>query len=694
MEVSRNFTETHRQQIQKLFGALDLAGDGLDGARGAWVSGDARAACAELVAYFEKRSLSPGLLWEPRMTAAEHRRSADAALDDVFELQDLTARVPRSADGGLDWNDSGPNQDPEWTRFLNRHDFFRSWLRAWQQSGDECFRAAIGDCLSDWVQSVPPPRLPTFKGTWRGLEAARRATLPWLEVFFCRDPRPALDPEARILMLSSLADHGRILRRWHARRGNHRFTELVALAVLAAAWPEFKRAGAWLGYAADRACRALLHQTYPDGAHVELSNHYHRVVLLEAERLAAVLSSTGRREQQAIVQQRLAAMWAYFAGVTRPDGYGPLNNDGDLEPNAWYLSNAGRRLDHAEAAHPATRGSEEAPASNDPPSRYFAWAGQAIMRNGWSQDSQWARLDMGPHGTNHQHHDHLSIELFAGKRPFLVDPGRYSYQRGRARDYFRGPAGHNLVRVNGTGSVPPPKRANSPLGTTALRQAEYDFFCASARFRRNPLTGRSGCLWRRAVLYLRGRYWIVVDHLTVDGPADVAASWLFHPDCAVAVEADRVFTADSGQSNLAIVPAAPSPWRLTLYEGQKEPEMRGWYSESYNRLQACAQAEYRASIQHPTAFGWILFPSDGSLNPPGAEAPTAEVSHQGLRVSIKVTLPRGAGADRVAMDLGGAGEIQLSPDIRARGPCAVLHSGDNGSRLIGSPSAPEATSTE
>jgi hypothetical protein len=694
MDVSPNFATTQGRRIRKLFAALDLARHGLERVRGAWESGDARAACSELVAYYEKRSLGPGLLWEPRLTAEEHRRAADAALDDVFELQDLTAPVPRNAGGGLDWNDSGPNQDPEWTRFLNRHDIFRSWLRAWQQSGEERYRAAIGDCLRDWVQSVPPPRLPTWKGTWRGLEAARRSTLPWLEVFFCQDPRPALDAEARILMLSSLADHGRVLRRWHARRGNHRFTELVALAVLAAAWPEFRRAAAWLEYAAGGACGTLLRQTYPDGAHVELSNHYHRVVLLEAERLAAVMSATGRPHQHEPVRQRLAAMWAYFAGVTRPDGYGPLNNDGDLEPNAWYLSQAGRALNHAHGPRPAAPGKEVSPPVNGPPSRYFPWAGQAIMRSGFGPDSQWARLDMGPHGTNHQHRDHLSVELFAGGRPFLVDPGRYSYQRGPARDYFRGPTGHNVVLVNGNGSVPPPNRARLPVETTAVSEADYDFFCGSARFRGRPLAGRRGCLWRRAALYLRGRYWIVVDHLTVDGPAEVAASWLFHPDCAVAVEADRVFTDDPGRSNLAVVPTAPSAWRLTLYRGLKEPRMRGWYSESYNRLQACAQAEYRASIRRPTAFAWILFPANGSLHPPGTQAPTAVVSHQGLNVSVTVTLPRGVGEDRVAMNLGGADEIRLGPDIRARGPCAVLHSGGNGSRLIGTPAAPETAPAE
>lgn len=122
--------------------------------------------------------------------------------------------------------------------------------------------------------------------------------------------------------------------------------------------------------------------------------------------------------------------------------------------------------------------------------------------------------------------------------------------------------------------------------------------------------------------------------------------------------------------------------------------MRGWYSESYNRVQACAQAEYRASIRRPTAFGWILFPSKGNFDPLGAEAPSAVVSHEGLKVSITVTLPRGAGEDGVVMDLGGAGEVRLSPQIRARGRGAIPQSGGKGSRPPGNPAAPGTAPAE
>ena len=135
--VSQNFIASHWPRIRRLFSVLDLDRPDLACVREAWLAGKTQTACVELVAYFEGRRLEPSLLWEQRATAEEHRRWADSVLEDEFELQGLNAKVPRRPDRGLDWNNRGPHGDTEWTCFLNRHDFFRSLLRAWQQTGDE-----------------------------------------------------------------------------------------------------------------------------------------------------------------------------------------------------------------------------------------------------------------------------------------------------------------------------------------------------------------------------------------------------------------------------------------------------------------------------------------------------------------------------------------------------------------------------
>ena len=582
----------------------------------------------------------------------------------------------------MDWRHRGPQGDPEWSRFLNRHDFFRSLLRAWRDTGEERYRRGINDLLVDWLDHVPPPHGRTPNPAWRSLEAARRATLPWLEVFFAHESMPALDPAPRLRMLLSVLDHGRILRRRHARFGNHLFTEVVALAVLGAAWPELRAAREWRDYALGRAVRALFHQTYPDGAHVELSNHYHRVVAMEAERLLAVLSRYARREEHARVEERVRAMWEYFAGLTLPDGSGPLNNDGDREPNARYLREAARRHDNPEWLHVASGGAQGT-APPDPPSRFYPWAGQAVMRDGWHSQAQWARFDIGPHGTAHQHADQLSLELSVGRRHFLVDPGRYTYRPGRAREYMRGASGHNVVRIDGRASIEAPWRAHAPSRARTLASPRLDYFCHRAYFPADTPRGRGGARWTRAVIYLRGECWIVLDRLEVSGPSEVTVNWLFHPERRVEVRDGGAYTSDPGAPNLALLPLGAVSWRIRELHGVQGRQWRGWYSDRYNVIAPCTQLEFHAKVRVPTLAGWLLHPLGPSAP---AEIPGIELAEVRPGVA-RIAINRANGhSERVLLAaLDGSSLAGLGPGIDDRTPCVQTESARSGRNSVEHP---------
>ena len=568
----------------------------------------------------------------------------------------------------VDWTGTarGPKGTPNGRVFLNRHDFFRSLLRTWRDTGEERYRRCINDLLVDWLDHVPPPRGRSLNLAWRSLEAARRSTLPWLEVFFAHETTPALDPVPRLRMLLSIRDHARIIRRRHARFGNHLFTEVVALSVLGAAWPELRAAGDWRDYGLKQAVRALFRQTYPDGAHTELSNHYHRVVAMEAERLLAVLSRYGREKEHERVEERIRAMWDYFAGMTLPDGTGPLNNDGDREPNARYLREAALRHDNSEWLHVAS-GCAQGTAPRHPPSRFYPWAGQAVMRDGWGAGAQWARFDMGPHGTAHQHADQLSIELSVGGRHLLVDPGRYTYRPGPAREYMKGASGHNVVRIDGRGSIEAPWRARSASRSPALRTPRLDFFCHRARFPPDLLRGGGGARWTRGVVYLRGRCWIVLDRLEVGGPSDVTVSWLFHPECRVEVRDDGAYTCDPGVPNLALVPLGAVRWHIREYHGERKPEWRGWYSDRYNIIAPSAQLEFHARVCGPALAAWLLHPLAAGA-PSCAPVVTVDEIRPGVaRASIDQD-----GAQVVLAALDGSSVAGLVPGLDGDVPCALV----------------------
>ena len=96
--------------------AFNLSYPGLEAVAAAAHKGDLNTAC-ELIAEYYKTSDSGSWLRVPAPPPSSKRAGGlpDEALDDVFYLSgvDLKTKVPRNADGGLDWYYKGPRDDPE-----------------------------------------------------------------------------------------------------------------------------------------------------------------------------------------------------------------------------------------------------------------------------------------------------------------------------------------------------------------------------------------------------------------------------------------------------------------------------------------------------------------------------------------------------------------------------------------------------
>lgn len=619
------------QTLTALIGALDLNRPGLATIDAQIATGAMRQAAASFLRYAKTRALEPSL--RPAHWGARdlHLRRAQLALSDRFELQDVSHQQPRRPDGGLDWRHRGPNGDPEWSWFLNRHGHFHSLLVAWEHEHDARYLAIIEEQLVDWIHSHPWPGRFSLSAAWRPLEAARRVVYAWLDLCFPSGGDPLLSDDALELLWKSIGEHGELLRHHHTAKGNHLLTEMRALATIALAWPEFSKAPGWLDYAV-RTFEEQLHiQTYPDGAQTELSNHYQRITALEAQQLWDLLAAFDLKQRAPKLGERLTLMWDYFASTMRPDGQGPLNNDGSLDQSLTNLRTLRGSTCSDRVRFIRSFGAEgEAPAPVA--SRYFAWAGQAITRDDWTNPhGRWARFDLGPHGTDHQHADYLNIELTAGRRTLLADPGRFTYKPGAHRDYFAGPAGHNVVRIDGQGTTEPPDKVAHPLPAIAEFAADTQCFAGRAAFPGNSVTGTPGVPWTRVLFYRPGEYWLVIDHIALNRSATVSAGWHFGPTCTVRTNGSSAMTDDTGKSNLLIKPAVPADWRLTLLRGQEHPEPRGWYSRNYNGIEPCTVADYQGPGSGPLTFAWLLLSLD-----PGAAPGAAEIE-QGVQLRCGCT---------------------------------------------------------
>lgn len=518
-------------------------------------------------------------------TASSNRAVADAALEHVFNLQGVTATQPlRDGGAGYDWDWRGPRNDPEWAWFFNRHQWFPALLAAYQETGDARYRDALLDTLDDWILTHPAPGRISFSPAWRPLEAARRLLQSWLPVAEDLQTLDGFTPERAARFRASLADHGDHLMARHAFGGNHLVTEMLALARLAVVMPDLPGAERWLAYALGRLEHAYERQVYPDGAHTELSTHYQRVIALNYQELLDLLRHYDRDDLAEEWAPRVERLWRYVAAVMTPSGGNPLNNDSDREHYRHLLSlHAPGLLDEPRAT------------------THFPWAGQTVFRGG-ADLSHWAFFEAGPRGTDHDHADHLQLNIAVGRTAFLVDNGRYTYQPGPWREFFAGPRGHNVVLLDGRGSDAQARRVSAaPIPERFRREDGFEIAWGDAVFS-TPANARAGD-WRRVVVHAPGAGWVVIDRVVAFGARELTTQWHWAPEAGPVLKDGR-FTVINGDARLALDAPAGGAWRF--WRGAEGAEPRGWFSPRFNARAPAPQTDYAQTLRGPVTNVWVF----------------------------------------------------------------------------------------
>lgn len=548
-----------------------------------------------IVSHFSQRSLPEGMLAiEPPPEG--FRQRADDALQNRFHLQGITATQPQNNAGGLDWNHRGPRKDKEWAWMLNRHHFLMDLYYAWKETGDPLYLEAINNFWLDWVKTNPYPERINFSAPWRPLEASRRIMHSWVELFFALQDHPQFETETRLRILASFREHGDLLHRFPSFwGGNHLMTEKTALTKLAVAFPEFVESAEWLDEGSKAVIEQYQRQTYPDGAYKELTNHYQRVTLLNAQTFLRILEAAEDSARYQNFRPIVESMWDYFIGISAPDGTGPMNNAADLEWNRHHALEVVDYYDRDDWRYILSYG-DKGTAPSNVPSHLFPWAGHLVMRNHWGRDADWTFIHLGPQGTAHEHEDHLHLNIYTGGRPFLTDSGRYTYQPGPWKEFFTGPEAHNILLIDGKGPIPPPRSITQPMEFEVEIQIDGRVSArGTSRFASDTNHGRGSNEHRRSIQYHPRGFWIVVDQLIAFGPREVAIHWQFHPEVS-SEEADL---------GLQLI-HQPENTCANTYRGQEAPFIAGYYSPSYNLREPRIQKIYSQKSTGPATWIWLI----------------------------------------------------------------------------------------
>lgn len=513
--------------------------------------------------------------------------------------------------------------------------------QAYWLTGHEAYARELVAQVEDWIAANPRP----WGVNWAcAMEAAIRA-VNWLWAFHLLRGAQAPDDAFARRLCASLLEHGRHILRNLEKQGdianNHYLADLIGLLHLGMLCPWADEAASWRGLALHELWAAVEKQVWPDGVYFEASTAYHRLAT-EMLLSAVTLCQHNGVAVPEPVMDRLERMLEFVLWCTRPDGTAPAIGDGDngrlLRFSVWtdaarewtdyrYLLAIGAvvlgRDDLARAAGDqwqealwllGARATRVAMAHSVPsaglslPSRAFRDGGFHILRH---RDLHMI-MRAGPNGQNgyggHTHNDTLSFELYAGGRPWIVDPGTYVYTADyRARDRFRATAGHNVVQVDGQEIN---RFRPGPFGLYEdARPRVYDWR-STARYDLLD-AGHSGyarlrepVLCRRQVyLNKEAGYWAVRDVLT--GPGSHRLALRLHlPE--VKVSAERALVPASvrlqeGQAALDVFFLAPEGACLSLEEGEVSP--------SYGVRQRAPVVCVSVSSSLPIEFLMVLVPA-------------------------------------------------------------------------------------
>lgn len=159
--------------------------------------------------------------------------------------------------------------------------------------------------------------------------------------------------------------------------------------------------------------------------------------------------------------------------------------------------------------------------------RHFGQTGWSVARHG----SGALFMTGSYHSSAHKHADELSIVLYEGDAPILIDPGYPGYGYGTAdRDHAVSSAAHNTVLPNGE---PFEWRGQAPYGSCLYQPAQTGSWFAFGGS--NPLAHPSA--HERIVLYQPGGTVVVLDEVRAERPS--VAHFHLHPSLSVEREDGR-----------------------------------------------------------------------------------------------------------------------------------------------------------
>jgi hypothetical protein len=505
---------------------------------------------------------------------------------------------------------SGADIKPVWE--LNRHLHWVRLAQAHVLSAEPRYLRGVAQQIGSWLDQCPPLQEPNWSSS---LELAIRL-VNWSVVWEMQGGwdgalfKSAEGQQLRSRWLESIYRHCQFISQnlsRHSSANNHLIGELMGLYVGARTWPCWDRSGAWAVQAKAELEREAVLQHYADGVNREQAIAY-QAFTCECLTIAGVY---GRRTADPFSDgywHILQRAFRFLRSVKDAGGHFPMVGDADdgavlrLEPRQGY-GRAAKLLAVGDALfgeHPLQRWSDTAKwLLGDSGSRFparvdesltdwrFPDGGYFLFGSNFGEAGEIkGMVDCGPLGylgiAAHGHADALAIVLSIAGEECLVDPGTFSYWSDyQWRDYFRGTAAHNTVRVDGMdqsvggGRFMWTRKAQVSVERAPSSPASFDFAGSHDGYRRlrDPVRHTRKVAYDDAAKCL-----LVKDDILGKSIHTVEQFWHFAPNIQVRLIGDGVVA--RGRRFELRMKFSRNDLDLELIRGSEDPPL-GWFSRSY-----------------------------------------------------------------------------------------------------------------
>jgi len=536
---------------------------------------------------------------------------------------------------------------------LNRHQWLATLGQAYWFTGQQRFAERAADLLNQWCQANPYGLGINWNSS---LEVGYRLISFCWALALLKDA-PGFSPSESFHHSAFVVSHARHVERYLSyffSPNTHLTGEALGLFYAGLVFPQLPRAARWRELGKRILINESRRQILDDGVYFEQSTCYQRYTI-DIYLHFLILASRNGINVPADIAERVARLVEFLLAVSHRDGAMPQIGDAD---GGWLLPLASRepndcrgvfaaagawfgRPDFAQAANGlapevvwllgidgATRFDALSPSEpRGPVSPSFPTGGYVVMRTGWQRNAHRLIVDVGPLGcpisAAHGHADLLSLQCSAFGEDYLVDPGTFCYATQPAwRDYFRGSFAHSTVTLDGLSQ-------SQTAGTFGWRtrpavtlrtwrstdqfdfvDAQHDAYMALS----DPV------VHRRRVLFVKPRFWVVVDDLAGKDLHRIDVRFQFAP-ISVTLAADPWVSARGGAgTELWVGSFSTVPLDASIREGTKAP-IEGWVSSDYGQRRPAPVLVYTATAVLPARIVTLLVPVERPMDGP----PTTDV---------------------------------------------------------------------